>query len=113
MVKQKRTVQAMTDEMVEARIRDLDIKGLEKMGLDEFCLLRQRTNNEGRRRLSYLMGQADLEYKIRKIVCEELAKANLEKDAAREERVTTTFKRIDAELKAADRQRRGRKKAKR
>jgi len=109
-VKQKRTTK---ENRLWAKIHAIDTKTLVKMQVAEFCGLLEQANQEQQKSLFYKLNRAGLEQTIRGVVREELAKVKQEKAAEREERVTATFKRIDADLKADDRQRRGRKKAKR
>jgi hypothetical protein len=106
MVKQK----TMAEKKLWAKIHAIDTKTLLKMQLTEFCGLLEQANQEQRKNLFYKLDRAGLEQTIREVVREELAKVKQEKEAAREKRVTATFKRIDADLHADDRRRRPAKK---
>jgi hypothetical protein len=110
MVKQKRTTK---ENRLWAKIHAIDTKTLVKMQVAEFCGLLEQANQEQQKSLFYKLNRAGLEQTIRGVVREELAKMNLEKDAAREERVAATFKRINADLKLDNRRRRVMKTAKR
>ena len=52
---------------------ELNTEKFLKMGLRELCELRVKAEPEDFRRLNYIMDEANLEYKVRKIVKEELA----------------------------------------
>jgi len=78
MMKEKTTAK---ETAAAKQIRELDTKALMKMDVGKFCLLREKANAEELRRLDYLLDQADLEYKIRKIVREEIAKARSGREA--------------------------------
>lgn len=71
-MKQKKTAKGKT---IEQQIMELDTKALLKMDVAEFCLLREKANAEQLRKLDYLLNRADLDYFVRGIVREELAKA--------------------------------------
>jgi hypothetical protein len=58
---------------VEKQIREMNTRTLLKMDVAKFCVLREQANAEQLKRLDYLLNNADLEYKVRKIVREELA----------------------------------------
>ena len=108
-MKQKTTA----EKKLWAKIHAIDTKTLVKMQVAEFCGLLEQANQEQQKSLFYKLNRAGLEQTIRGVVREELAKMNLEKDAAREERVAATFKRINADLKLDNRRRRVMKTAKR
>jgi hypothetical protein len=69
----------MSDQKVHERIMGLDTKKFLKMGLYELCELRAKAEPEDLRRLNYIMDQAQLEHKVRRIVREELEKSGRKK----------------------------------
>jgi len=66
-------------EAIKARILGLDTKTLGKMGVDEFLVLREGADFEGRKKLDYLMRRMEIEGFARGVVLEELAKQNSRK----------------------------------
>jgi hypothetical protein len=70
-MKQKKSAKEKT---IERQIWNLDTAALLKMDTIDFCVLRDRADAEGRRKLDYLLNRASLETTIRRIVQEELAK---------------------------------------
>jgi len=68
----KTTAKATTTEQINV----LTTAKLLKMDVGKFWLMRERADEAGRKRLDFLFQEADLEYKIRRVCQEEIAKAS-------------------------------------
>jgi len=66
-----------TPEEIKARIFALDAKTMEKMGVEEFFFLRKEADEDGRKKLDYLIRKMEIENFARGIAREEIAKAKL------------------------------------
>ena len=67
----------MGPEAILSRIMGLDMKSFVKLDVGEFMLLREEADEDGRKKLDYLMRRGEIEGFARSVAREEIAKAKL------------------------------------